>query len=83
MKARGERQGLKFNDGVYMIKLKDNQEYLPAYCDMTSESGAYTLLVTSAHGNWRVNDVKARNTRTPSLSNDYSILGNLMSSLYS
>jgi len=60
-----------------MIKLQDNQEYLPVYCDMTSEPGAYTLLVTSAHGNWRVDEVKARSIHSPSLSNDYSILGNV------
>ena len=61
-------------DGRYMIR-KTSYEYIPVYCDMTSESGAYTLLVTSAHNSWRKEDVLYRNMLRPSLVNDYSILG--------
>lgn len=61
-------------DGLYMIR-KNSHEYLPVYCDMTSEQGAYTLLVTSASNGWNKNEVKLKNPTRPSLSRDYSILG--------
>ncbi|KAJ7312351.1 hypothetical protein OS493_039749 [Desmophyllum pertusum] len=61
-------------DGLYMIR-KNDHEYLPVYCDMTSEQGAYTLLVTSASNGWKKNEVKLKNPTRPSLSRDYSILG--------
>lgn len=57
-----------------MIK-KDDVDYLPVFCDMTSDLGAYTLLVTSASNNWNAKDVTFRNVEKPSLGNDYSILG--------
>lgn len=48
--------------------MKENDvDFLPVFCDMTSEPGAYTLLVTSTS--------KFRNVEKPSLGNDYSILG--------
>ena len=56
-----------------MIK-KDDVDYLPVFCDMTSDLGAYTLLVTSASNNWNAKDVMFRNVEKPSLGNDYSIL---------
>jgi len=61
-------------DGLYMIR-KNAHEYLPVYCDMTSEQGAYTLLVTSASNGWKKDEVKLKNPTRPSLSRDYSILG--------
>ena len=54
---------------------KNSHEYLPVYCDMTSEQGAYTLLVTSASNGWNKNEVKLKNPTRPSLAKDYSILG--------
>lgn len=57
-----------------MIKEND-VDFLPVFCDMTSEPGAYTLLVTSTSNNWNAKDVKFRNVEKPSLGNDYSILG--------
>ena len=41
---------------------------------MTSEQGAYTLLVTSASNGWKKNEVKLKNPTRPLLSRDYSIL---------
>ena len=57
-----------------MIKQND-VDYLPVYCDMTSDPGAYTLLVTSVSNNWKAADVRFRNKEKPSLGSDYSILG--------
>lgn len=54
---------------------KNSHEYLPVYCDMTSEQGAYTLLVTSASNGWKKDEVKLKNPTRPSLTRDYSILG--------
>ncbi|XP_048582654.1 uncharacterized protein LOC116601185 isoform X2 [Nematostella vectensis] len=65
---------VRLSDGVYMIATKDPATYLPVYCDMTSEPGAYTLLVTSANGNWKPQEVTVRNQGSPSLIRDYSIL---------
>jgi len=72
IKSRGNRAELR--DGIYMIR-KNSHEYLPVYCDMTSESGGYTLLVTSASNGWNENEVKFKNPTRPSLTADYSILG--------
>ena len=71
-----KRGGIKaqLEDGIYMIR-KNAHEYLPVYCDMTSESGGYTLLVTSASSGWSKNEVKFKNTTRPSITRDYSILG--------
>lgn len=71
------KSGIKkdqFHDGVYMIKRSPHQ-YLPVMCDMRSDPGAWTLLVTSATNGWTENQVKYRNMKMPSLSRDYSILG--------
>ena len=57
-----------------MIK-KDDVDYLSVFCDMKSDFGAYTLLVTSASNNWNAKDVTFRNVEKPSLGDDYSILG--------
>lgn len=74
VKVYGTQLGITYDDGVYMIK-KDDVDYLPVFCDMTSDLGAYTLLVTSASNNWNAKDVTFRNVEKPSLGNDYSILG--------
>ena len=56
-----------------MIKEND-ADFLTVFCDMTSDPGAYTLLVTSASNNWNAKDVTFRNLEKPSLGKDYSIL---------
>ncbi|PFX30175.1 Retinol dehydrogenase 8 [Stylophora pistillata] len=73
---KSENRGNKAagKDGLYFIR-KNSHEYLPVYCDMTSEQGAYTLLVTSASNGWKKNEVKLKNPTRPLLSRDYSILG--------
>lgn len=72
MKNGESRAGMK--DGIYMIR-KTTHDYLPVYCDMTSEVGAYTLLVTSASNGWKKDEVKFKNLMRPSVTKDYSILG--------
>jgi len=74
IKVYGSQLGNTYDDGVYMIKEND-VDFLPVFCDMTSDPGAYTLLVTSASNNWNAKDVTFRNVEKPSLGNDYSILG--------
>lgn len=64
----------KIKSGVYMIK-RSSYQYLPVMCDMTSDPGAWTLLVTSVTNGWQKNQVNYRNIDNPSLSRDYSILG--------
>ena len=41
----------RYDDGVYIIK-KDDISVQPVYCDMTSDPGAWTLLITSITGGW-------------------------------
>ena len=72
MKSGGIKAQLE--NGIYMIR-KNSHEYLPVYCDMTSEPGGYTLLVTSASNGWNKTEVKFKNPTRPSLTRDYSILG--------
>lgn len=72
MKSRIPKNSLV--DGVYMIERTPDQ-YLPVMCDMTSDHGAWTLLVTSKSNGWQKSQVKYRNIDKPSLSRDYSILG--------
>ncbi|XP_032229700.2 uncharacterized protein LOC5505409 [Nematostella vectensis] len=74
IKLHGVRKGRSYEDGYYMATLLGHAQYLPVYCDMTSEPGAFTLLVTSRHNNWTREQVPARNEMRPSLSRDYSIL---------
>ncbi|XP_047135033.1 uncharacterized protein LOC100209306 isoform X2 [Hydra vulgaris] len=70
LRVRGLVNGQLYKDGFYM--LAENQ---PAYCDMTSTlNEAWTLLVTSASGGWTSDQVYSRNTGTPSLYEDFSIL---------
>ncbi|XP_065647462.1 uncharacterized protein LOC100205261 isoform X2 [Hydra vulgaris] len=70
LRVRGLVNGQLYKDGLYM--LADNQ---PAYCDMTSTlNEAWTLLVTSVSGGWTSDQVYSRNTGTPSLYEDFSIL---------
>lgn len=73
LKTKKRGRGAPLKDGLYMIH--QNSQYFPVYCDMTSETGAYTLLVTSSTNGWSKSKVNFKNPSRPSLVRDYSILG--------
>ena len=56
IKINGERKGIKYKNGFYVAK-KSEVDIRTLYCDMTSDVGAWTLLLTSAHGNWKKSQV--------------------------
>lgn len=60
IKVHGVMAGREYTDGYYMINPAKPANYLPVFCDMTSDEGAFTLLVTSANGNWTRNEVPLR-----------------------
>ena len=51
IKVNGQRKGVIYKNGFYIAK-KSATEIRTLYCDMTSDLGGWTLLVTSALGNW-------------------------------
>ncbi|XP_068727258.1 uncharacterized protein [Montipora capricornis] len=73
LKTKKRGRGAPLKDGLYMIH--QTSQYFPVYCDMTSETGAYTLLVTSSTNGWSKSKVNFKNPSRPSLVRDYSILG--------
>jgi hypothetical protein len=44
------------------------------YCDMTRDGGGWTLLVTSHTNTWTAENVLLRNSKSPNLLKDFSIL---------
>ena len=57
-------------DGLYNISILSN----PVYCDMSRNGGGWTLLVSSHSNTWTADNVKDRNSASPRLYMDYSIL---------
>ncbi|KAK3716434.1 hypothetical protein QZH41_016845, partial [Actinostola sp. cb2023] len=74
IKVHGVRLSRTYKDNYYMIRLLNDSSYLPVFCDMTSDPGAFTLVVTSRHNKWTRAQVPARNVYRPALNDDYSIL---------
>jgi len=59
-------------DGVYWMAGKS----VPVYCDFSHDGGGWTLLVTSvSRDGWSVLAALARDVYSPSLTDNYSILG--------
>ena len=56
IKISGQRKGVVFQNGFYIAK-KSEFETVTLYCDMTSDAGGWTLLLTSAHGKWTKDQV--------------------------
>ena len=69
-----ETENRPLYDGVYQIKPEPTKPSFPAYCDMTSDGGGWTLVVSSHMNDWNEVNVVLRNKDNPSLSKDYSIL---------
>ncbi|XP_031555969.1 uncharacterized protein LOC116292757 [Actinia tenebrosa] len=68
----------KREDGLYNIYINEKvtAREIIVYCDMTHSHGGWTLLVTSAtNDGWTADNIKSRNPDEPSLTKDYSILG--------
>lgn len=58
LKTKGSRLGEVYKDGYYNIK-GTGGNMRTVYCDMNSDAGAWTLLVTSATGGWTKPQVRA------------------------
>jgi len=61
-------------DGIYEIKPNPKRPSFPAYCDMTSDGGGWTLIVSSHMNDWTEDNLQLRNRNKPSLTENYSIL---------
>ena len=69
----GKEQNHDYPDGVYKIYPAGPQPIM-AYCDMSRDGGGWTLLVTSHTNGWTAENVRLKNSNSPKLTNDYSIL---------
>ena len=73
---KGKRCSLglfSLTDGIYTIKPGDRNTQ--TYCKFNEHGGGWTLMLTSATDNgWTRDNVKSRNTDSPSLTADFSIL---------
>lgn len=69
----GKEQNHDYPDGVYKIYPTGPQPIM-AYCDMSRDGGGWTLLVTSHTNGWTAENVRLKNSNSPKLTNDYSIL---------
>lgn len=64
---------LALTDGIYTIKPGDRK--IQTFCKFNEHGGSWTLVLTSATDNgWTRDNVKSRNTDSPSLTADFSIL---------
>ena len=63
-----------FPDGVYKIYPTGQNKPILAYCDMSRDGGGWTLLVSSHTNSWTADNVKLRNSKSPRLDDDYSML---------
>ncbi|RMX44841.1 hypothetical protein pdam_00009262 [Pocillopora damicornis] len=69
----GKEQNHDYPDGVCKIYPTGPQPIM-AYCDMSRDGGGWTLLVTSHTNGWTAENVRLKNSNSPKLTNDYSIL---------
>jgi len=64
---------LSLTDGIYTIKPGDRK--IQTFCKFDEHGGGWTLVLTSATDNgWTRDNVKSRNTDSPSVTADFSIL---------
>lgn len=60
-------------DGVFTISPKKGIT-IKTYCDMVSQGGGWTLLVSSHTPTWSNESIRERNINSPSVTVDYSML---------
>ena len=73
LQANFVRNNKPLINGIYKVKPSTSAE-LSVYCDMTNFNGGWTLIVASDTNSWTKNNLPDRNSKKPSLNEDYSIL---------